>query len=252
MTSHFTVPSDWYQTFFTDPVVRFWDAAIPQPATEAEVAFVIRHIGLSPPARVLDVPCGTGRHALALARAGFTVTGFDLSEPALDRARARAEVDGLAAQFVHANMLELDIDAPGDALICMGNSIGYFEPDLTQRLLRKFASALHVGCRLILDTSICAESLQPIPPSRTITFAGGSYEREIEYDAVESVIKTRALLTIDGEKHELLYRHFLMTSGELVRALRSARFEVVGLYGDTLDAAFVPGSSRLLLVAMRT
>jgi SAM-dependent methyltransferase len=251
MTSEFSIPSDWYQTFFTDPVIRFWDAAVPPPATEAEVGFVIRHVGLRPPAKILDVPCGTGRHALPLSQAGFAVTGFDISEAALSRARASARINRLAVRFSHSNMLEFRVDAPSDALICMGNSIGYFEPTLTQTLFRRFASALRVGSHFILDTSICAESLLPILPSSTLSFPGGSYEREISYDPAESVIKTRAQLMIDGEKHELLYRHFVMTSGELVRSVRSAGFDISALYGDTQDTAFAPGSPRLLLVAIR-
>ena len=133
----------------------------------------------------------------------------------------------------------------------MGNSIGYFEPALTQNLLQKFAAALRIGGRLIVDTGICAESLLPISPKRRYTFPGGSYEQEITYDAVQSIINTRAHLTIDGESHELRYRHFVMTSGELVRAVRSTGLNISGLYGDDNDTAFGPGSPRLLLVAVK-
>src|SRR5262249_53122380 len=134
MTCDFSVPSDWYQTFFTDPVVRFWDAAIPQAATEAEVSFVVRHAQLRPHATVLDVPCGTGRHSLPLARAGFVVTGIDLSPVAISRARERAASEGLNTRFECSDMLEFEVEAPHDALVCMGNSLGYFEPSLTHRL----------------------------------------------------------------------------------------------------------------------
>jgi len=251
MTTDFCVPSDWYKGFFTDPVVRFWDSAIPAAATEDEVAFVIRHVGLRPGRTVADVPCGTGRHATALARAGFVVTGFDLSEAALLRARSRAHAAGLPIHFHRSDMLEFELEAPSDALICMGNSIGYFEPELTRKVLGRFASALQPGGRLILDTSICAESLLPIPAPRTFSFPEGSYERDISYDPVQSIINTRARLTIAGERHELLYRHFVMTSGELVRALRSVGFNGCALYGDIRDGAFAPGSPRLLVVAVR-
>jgi 2-polyprenyl-3-methyl-5-hydroxy-6-metoxy-1,4-benzoquinol methylase len=251
MTADFSVPSNWYQTFFTDSVMRFWDAAVPQAMTEAEVAFVVRHAAVRPPARILDVPCGSGRHALALAKAGFTVTGIDLAEAALERAAKAASAAGVTVRFMRSNMLELDVDEPGDALICMGNSIGYREPASTGQLLRKLASAVRVGGRLILDTSICAESLLPITPHRTLSFQGGTYEQEIVYDSAQSIIKTRAQLTIDGTRRELLYQHFVMTSGELTRALRSVGFGKHALYGSTDDAAFGPGSPRLLLVAVR-
>jgi 2-polyprenyl-3-methyl-5-hydroxy-6-metoxy-1,4-benzoquinol methylase len=251
MTSDFFVPADWYRTFFTEPVMRFWEAAVPAAATDAEVAFVVRHLGAHPPATILDVACGSGRHALALAQAGFTVTGVDLSEAALSRAQRLADSRGLAARFVCANMLTLHAEAPHDALICMGNSIGYFEPALTTQLLRKLAAAVRTGGRMIIDTAICAESLLPISPHRTFSFEGGTYDQEIVYDATQSIIKTRAQLTLGSERHELLYRHFVMTSGELVRSLRLAGFGSCALYADTEDGVFGLGSPRLLLVASR-
>jgi cyclopropane fatty-acyl-phospholipid synthase-like methyltransferase len=251
MTSDFLVPSDWYLTFFTDPIVRFWDAAVPPAAADAEVSFIVRHGGLGPHATVLDVPCGTGRHSLPLARAGFAVTGIDLSVAALSRARERAANEGLDARFECSNMLDFKVVALSDALICMGNSMGYFEPSLTHRLLRKFASALRSGGRLIIDTSICAESLLPLASDRTFSFPGGTYEQQIVYDVERSIIKTCAQLTLQGERYELRYQHFVMTSGELIRLVKSAGFEILGLCGDTEDAPFKPGSPRLLLVATR-
>jgi SAM-dependent methyltransferase len=251
MSPDFCVPSDWYRTFFSEPVMRFWEAAVPQAATDSEVAFVIRHLGAGPPARILDVPCGSGRHALALAGAGFTVTGIDLSEPALARAQARAGSTSAGVCFVCSDMLELALDGAADALICLGNSIGYFEPALTRKLLCRFASVLRPGARLIIDTSICAESAFPLAAQRTWSFPGGSYQQQITYDAWQSVINTRAQLSIEGCTHELHYRHFVMTTGELVRSLEAAGFAIGGLYGDTEDAAFRPGAPRLLLVAAR-
>jgi len=251
MTTHFSIPSDWYQTFFTDPVIRFWDAAVPAAATEADVAFVVRHVGASPPATLLDVPCGSGRHALALTRAGFTVTGVDLSEAALGRASAFAHAAGLAVRFIRSDMLNLEVDTLSDGLVCLGNSFGYFEPGLSHQLLRQFAAALRAGGRLILDTSICAESVLPIVAERNFSFPEGSYEQEITYDPRQSIIQTRAQLIIDGERHELRYRHFVMTSGELLRSLRAAGFNLLALYGDAQDGAFAPGSPRLLLVAVK-
>ena len=251
MTSDFCVSSDWYQTFFTDPVVRFWDAAVPAAAAEDEVSFVVRHARLRPRAAVLDVPCGTGRHSLPLARAGFMVTGIDLSTAALSRARERAANEGLDARFKCSSMLDFEVDGPSDAIACLGNSIGYFEPSLTQRLMRKFAAELRPGGRLIIDTGICAESLLPLAPEAAFSFPGGTYERQIAYDAEQSIVKTCAQLRLNGELHELRYQHFVMTSGELVRMVKSAGFEACALYSDTDDAAFRPGSPRLLLVAIR-
>ncbi|MGE5602156.1 MAG: class I SAM-dependent methyltransferase [Nitrososphaerales archaeon] len=65
---------------------------------QAADAFVAR-LGLQPGERVLDVACGVGNAAVAAARAGAVATGLDIAEMAIEQARARAHVEGLAIAF---------------------------------------------------------------------------------------------------------------------------------------------------------
>jgi Methyltransferase domain len=67
--------------------------------TEQEVAFLVDALELDRGERVLDVGCGPGRHALALARGGIDVVGVDLSEDFITLARDAAEADVLPARF---------------------------------------------------------------------------------------------------------------------------------------------------------
>src|SRR3954462_14549733 len=87
--------STWYTEFFTELPNAFWRAAVPPSSTAAEVDFVIRMTGLSAGDRVLDVPCGSGRHTLELARRGYRVTGLDVSAEAVAHARAVAAAERL-------------------------------------------------------------------------------------------------------------------------------------------------------------
>lgn len=74
----------------------------------------------------LDAACGTGLHAIALARLGVTVTGADLSDAMLAKAQARAGEAGHAIHWVHAPMQHLAARLPGqryDGIFCLGNSV---------------------------------------------------------------------------------------------------------------------------------
>jgi 2-polyprenyl-3-methyl-5-hydroxy-6-metoxy-1,4-benzoquinol methylase len=67
---------EWYVGFHTGLAARFWRAAGATMA-QADLA-VITQLLPAPPARVLDVPCGDGRIADPLQRAGYDVTGVDI------------------------------------------------------------------------------------------------------------------------------------------------------------------------------
>jgi SAM-dependent methyltransferase len=247
MLHDFDVPSNWYEDFFSPAVNRFWEAMVPPAATAADLAFIARHVG-EPPARLLDMPCGAGRHALGLADMGYEVTGLDLSRDAIDRAAAAA--GDLPVRFLLGDMRE----PPGgafDAALCLGNSLGYFDGEGMAALFAALAAAVRPGGRLLLDTGVCAESIFPLVRDREIAFDGGSYRSRYAYDALRSVLKTDAELVLEGATHRLLYAHHIVTSGALAGSLGAAGFTTLALFADTDDTPYAPGSPRLLLLAQR-
>lgn len=86
----------------------------------------------------LDVGCGTGRHALALARAGFDVTGVDVSAAALDRAQAQARIEGLNVDWRQADLDEFVLPAARYAVVV---NCQFLKRDL----LARYADALRAG-----------------------------------------------------------------------------------------------------------
>jgi len=87
--------------------------------TEQEVEFLVDALRLDPGARVLDVGCGPGRHALALARRGISCVGVDASSEFIGLARDAAEAEGLAATFELGDVRALAYDGEFDAAICL-------------------------------------------------------------------------------------------------------------------------------------
>lgn len=79
----------WYEALFVNYGKTYDNEPFTQ-GTAGEVDFVERELGSDRSKRILDIGCGTGRHAIELARRGYHVTGFDLSEGQLSLARQKA------------------------------------------------------------------------------------------------------------------------------------------------------------------
>lgn len=86
----------------------FWDEAYQRAPESTSVPDRIlqKEIAELPPGRALDVGCGDGTNALALARAGWQVTGIDWSERAVFLAERAAWDEGITARFVIADAAE--------------------------------------------------------------------------------------------------------------------------------------------------
>jgi SAM-dependent methyltransferase len=143
--------SDWWCDFFEGPMADFWHTmgATPTfaPVTEAETAFLASLF--APGARVLDVPCGDGRLAWALAARGFDVTGVDLSAKLLGWARERGK--DLPVQWHRADMRELPWTRAFDGAFCLGNSFGYLGDDGDAAFLAAVHGALLPGATFALE-----------------------------------------------------------------------------------------------------
>src|SRR5918995_3961691 len=121
--------------------------------TEQEVDFLVAEFGLVPGTRVLDVGCGPGRHAKALARRGMVVHGVDISQRFVDLAREDAP-DG--ATFARADARTMAFGGEFDLVLslCQGAFGVPGRPDVLLAdlpLLERMAAACRPGGRLVLS-----------------------------------------------------------------------------------------------------
>ena len=129
----------WFESF---------QAGIPEERTEREVAFVCACAPLPDFQKVLDVCCGAGRHARALAALGYTVTGVERDAAAVRKAR---EMEG-GPGYIQANVRDYRPEAAAyDLAIVMSQSFGYFDAAANRDLLQRLANGIRKGGRIILD-----------------------------------------------------------------------------------------------------
>lgn len=247
--------ADWHREFFQGLAVEFWAAAVPPAQTMREVAFLCRELAPPPGGRLLDVPCGQGRHALELARRGWRVTGVDLSPTMLRLARAAAQAGPETAarlEWVAADLEELPELGSFDGAYCLGNSFGYLEAPRMLRFLRRLAASLKPGARFLADSGALAESLIPNLQERFEVEAGGiRMQVENRYDAAAGRLETRYVFERGGVREERGSWHWVFTAGELRRMFREAGLTPTGLYGSWERTPFELGSPMAILVAER-
>lgn len=150
----------WYATYLE---------AIPRDRTEAEVAFVGRHLPMATYPRLLDLCCGTGRHAAELARNGYAVLGVDTNTAALASARATAPP---GARFEVRDMRQLSsIGQRFDGVINLWQSFGYFDDETNAVVLRQMRDVLRPGGRAIVDL-YNRDHFAALPASETSVWNG--------------------------------------------------------------------------------
>jgi SAM-dependent methyltransferase len=131
--------SRWFEAFHT---------AISPERTEREAEFISAMAPLAKFRNVLDVCCGMGRHARALARRGYAVTGIERDAAAL----ARARESGGGPTYVQADIRNYRPEHSAfDLVISMSQSFGYFDARTNRELLQRLAESLRPGGRMILD-----------------------------------------------------------------------------------------------------
>ncbi len=174
-------PSDdrWF-----DAVARFLGPAYLRNAftmgTEQEVEFLVDALGLEPGTRVLDVGCGPGRHALALARLGMVVLGVDRSPEFVALARGAAAADGLDARFEELDVRKLEHVEGFDATICLcQGGFGLLGGRDDAAVFGRIARTLRPGGRLAVSAFSAAFALRHL-------------EAREEYDPATGVLHERA------------------------------------------------------------
>jgi SAM-dependent methyltransferase len=243
--------NEWWRSFFSGVVVEAWLRATANPEeTRPEVDFIEKALGLSPAARVLDVPCGGGRHALEVAARGYAVTAVDYSAEMLAAARAQALKRGVTVDWQEREMRDLPWPGAFDGVYCFGNSFGYLEDEGNAAFLAAVARVLKPGARFILETDGCAESLLPAFQERSWYDLGETlFLNNNRYDHVRGRLETEDIIIRNGQVDRRPGFQRVYTYSELCRLLREAGFATPEGFASVSQEPYHLGAQRLILVA---
>lgn len=244
---------EWFETFFQGVAVEFWNRAIAPALTLMEVDFLEKALAPPPGASLLDIPCGSGRHSVELARRGYRMTGIDLSDDFLCLARAGAGDAQVQVDFRHGDMRNPNVAADAfDGAFCFGNSFPYLDRPGVTAFFAALSSAIRPGGRLVIDTGCAAESILPtLLPQRWHRFDDIIVMSKATYVPSDSRLDIDYTFIQGGKIETRPSSSYVFTVAELTRVLAEAGFEVVSLAGGFAGERYELGSPRLVLAAQR-
>jgi SAM-dependent methyltransferase len=241
-------PADWWQTWFGPGYLALYDAVLAE-RTPNEVDQIEALLQLQPPRRILDLPCGQGRHAIELARRGYAVTGVDLSTYMLGVARERADASGVEVRWLAGDMREALPGETFDLVLNLFTSLGYFDDEADdRRVVRAAASMLGAGGQLLLEV-INGQRIMGNFQERewfTVGQTAVTERRALDRPARRMVVE-RTVTSANGD--ETSVHAVRLYSGPAVKTmLHDAGFSRVDVYGDWDGAPLTHDSLRVLAV----
>jgi SAM-dependent methyltransferase len=242
----------WWDTYFDEWYLRMFEAVLSPDRTAQEVAGVITLLDLRPGARILDLCCGQGRHAVPLAQAGYRVIGLDRSRYLLEEAQRATASAQVEVHWVRGDMRWLPWHGEFDACINLFTAFGYFDEEAqNQQVLQQVYNALRPGGFFFLDLSNRDYHLLQMWPRAWHRQGKAIVLEENEFNARTCRFKM-TFTWLEGEKvHSLAHSVRSYTAPELVAMLQAAGLVARQVCGDFDGSEFSLHSKRLIVVAQK-
>jgi ubiquinone/menaquinone biosynthesis C-methylase UbiE len=221
--------------------------------TQLEVDFLINECGLQPQSQILDLCCGTGRHALQLAKLGYAITGQDISADFLRIAEEKSAQSGLSIEWVNRDMRDIPFEDKFDLVFIMFGAWGYFEEDHeNQAVFKAIHRALKANGHFILDFFNRDWILRHFQPERWAEREMGHYLERRQFDVQAGRLKTESVFIYrDGSTVQWETSTRAYTLQEIENMLQRTGFSIMNVYGSLDKQPYNLNTPRMLLHAQK-
>lgn len=230
----------WYEALFEN-YARAYDKEPFVQGTAGECDFIEEEAGRDTSIRILDIGCGTGRHAIELTKRGYTVTGVDLSENQIKRAREKAREAGVAIDFQIQDARKLPFEGEFDLaiMLCEGGFSLMETDEMNFDILKGAAKALKNKGTFIFTA---LNGLFPLLHSvsdfyKAAQKEGQSQCQECSFDLMTLRDHNTVVFVDDaGTKRELKCNERYYLPSEITWLLKTLGFATIDIFGAKLGA----------------
>jgi len=248
----------WYEELFENYGLKYDQESFTK-GTIGECDFIEREIGYDKSIRILDIGCGTGRHSIELTRRGYRVTGIDLSDSQLNRAREKAAELGQQIDFRLLDARELDFSEEFELVImlCEGAFPLMETDEMNYRILQNAARALRTPGKFIFTT---LNGLFPLFHSvkefcNESSSAGDMLYKESKFDLMTFRDLDVMIVEDDnGNRKEIECNERYYVPPEITWLLHTLGFGKIDIYGAELgnfsrERQLTPDDFEMLVIA---
>jgi 2-polyprenyl-3-methyl-5-hydroxy-6-metoxy-1,4-benzoquinol methylase len=230
----------WYETLFEN-YGRKYDQEVFTQGTLGECDFIEKELNYDKSLAILDVGCGTGRHAIELTKRGYKVTGIDLSEAQLARAREKAAEEKLHIDFQQHDARKLPFTASFDValMLCEGGFPLMETDEMNFEILQSVSKALKPKAKFIFTT---LNGLFPLYHSVNTFHEEGKQDGHATYHSTHFDLMTfrdhnvTSLEDDSGNMMELSCNERYYVPSEITWLLKSLHFIQIDIFGAKIGA----------------
>lgn len=242
--------SGWWDEFF--PAFRPVFDTIPNRVSNAQVRYLIRKLGLKRGSSFLDCPCGIGRTALPLAKAGVRVTGVDITGSYLEECEKKARRRGLSVKLVKTDMRRINFNREFDAAGNIFTSFGYFKKESDNLLVLKRAfAALKSDGKFILHLINRDWIVHNFTPSDWSEMNGLKVLNKRKFNYASSSMDDTWLFMKDGEEQSIKTYLRMYSLHELITMFKKVGFCDVEGFSSVQDDPVTRDSRYMFIFGTR-
>ena len=143
----------WYESLFENYGEKYDDENFSQ-GTIGECDFIESELNYERTLKILDIGCGTGRHSIELTKRGYNVTGIDLSDSMLEKAREKAKKQNLKIDFEKHDARDLPFKNEFDVaiMLCEGAFPLMETDEMNFEILKNATKSLKKNGKIIFTT----------------------------------------------------------------------------------------------------
>jgi len=241
------INNSYFDGYYKD----IWRSIVPAELTVKEIDFMISYFNLQPGSEVLDIMCGYGRHAIALAKKGISVTAVDNLDEYINEIQKTAVNDQLPILAVKGDIVKYEANGIFDLALCMGNSLCFFDKNDTVKLLKMIAAHLKPSGHFFINTWMLAEIVFNCFSEKSWKSIGNlKYITESKYLLQPSRIETdHLILTNEGKTETKKAIDYIYSIAETEQMLNEAGFVMKEVYSIPGRKKFTLGEPRAYIIA---